>query len=142
MQGLQGPVYTWIARSGVNAGHRFYKCVNRDKGICGYMTSSEEYRAELNADTLATAEDSPHQAASYMHRRARAGESMEEWSRGVVLVRNGPDEHPEWKGHARLSTGGRASSTSSVLIALVAAILVVVVFMLAVLVKIAYLLSR
>ena len=106
------------------------------------MTSSEEYRAELNANTLATAEDSPHQAASYMHRRARAGESMEEWSRGVVLVRNGPDEHPEWKGHARLSTGGRASSTSSVLIALVAAILVVVVFMLAVLVKIAYLLSR
>ncbi|KAM3193618.1 hypothetical protein ACQJBY_070315 [Aegilops geniculata] len=28
---------TWIARRGANAGYRFYTCVNREVGLCGFI---------------------------------------------------------------------------------------------------------
>uniref|UniRef100_A0A8R7UG89 GRF-type domain-containing protein n=1 Tax=Triticum urartu TaxID=4572 RepID=A0A8R7UG89_TRIUA len=43
-----GRIFTWIARVGQNAGVRFYKCVNKDSGICNYMRTKEEYLAELS----------------------------------------------------------------------------------------------
>ncbi|XP_044321660.1 uncharacterized protein [Triticum aestivum] len=52
-----GRVYSWIAPSGVNAGRRMYKCVNKE--ICGYMRSSDEYRAQLIGSQLLADQAAP-----------------------------------------------------------------------------------
>ncbi|EMS59198.1 hypothetical protein TRIUR3_21558 [Triticum urartu] len=79
-----GQVYTWIARSGVNGGHRFYKCVNKDR--CGYMIScdcrlSSCPRAQLLANQLvAYCQVVPAHLplAAYLHRRVIPGEPIEQ----------------------------------------------------------------
>ena len=108
------------------------------------MRSSEEYRAQLSDQIVGDPVAAPQQPAAYTHQRARSGEPMEEWSRGSELARNGRAEQQAWSGHARVNTGGAAAATSCLLVMLVAAILplVVGVFVLAILVKIAYLLRR
>ncbi|XBI33692.1 hypothetical protein VPH35_056986 [Triticum aestivum] len=114
------------------------------RGLCGYMRSSEEYRAQLSDQIVGDPVAAPHQPATYRHRRARSGEPMEEWSHASELARNGRAEQQAWSGHARVNTAGAAAASSSLLVMLVAAILplVVGVFVLALLVKIAYLLRR
>ncbi|KAF7056621.1 hypothetical protein CFC21_064009 [Triticum aestivum] len=82
------------------------------KGLCGYMRSTEEYRAQLSDQIVADPVAAPHQPAAYMHRRARSGEPMEEWRRGCELARNGRVEQQAWSGHARVNTGGAAVATS------------------------------
>ncbi|XP_044368863.1 uncharacterized protein [Triticum aestivum] len=42
-RGNQSPI-SWIARGGANAGHRFYRCSERDGVLCGFMRSKEEYK--------------------------------------------------------------------------------------------------
>ncbi|XP_037430947.1 uncharacterized protein LOC119297155 [Triticum dicoccoides] len=73
-----GRIFTWIARVGQNAGIHFYKCVNKDSGICNYMRTKEKYLAELSFHlgmTQQTGYDSS-QAGSVMNCRVRVVEQQ------------------------------------------------------------------
>ncbi|EMS59804.1 hypothetical protein TRIUR3_23678 [Triticum urartu] len=125
-----GRIFTWIARAGQNAGIRFYKCVNKDSGICNYMRTKEEYIAELSFH-LGTAQQTGYgsnQAGSVMNRRVRVVEQQ----RSVPAV-----------GQAiRVNQAGSSVAALRVLVFLGAAILFVGVLIFLTLLKVASLLSR
>ncbi|XP_044326536.1 uncharacterized protein [Triticum aestivum] len=71
---------TWIAQGGANAGHRFYKCVNREVGLCGFIivifgTDQQPLQAT-------------HQPAPSVHRRARLPDSNQDLNRAFQQARN------------------------------------------------------
>ncbi|XP_044431681.1 uncharacterized protein [Triticum aestivum] len=73
-----GRVFTWIARAGQNAGVRFYKCVNKDAGICNYMRTKAEYLAELSYHMATTQQplQGSSQSGACLNRRARVVEQQ------------------------------------------------------------------
>uniref|UniRef100_A0A452ZXU0 Uncharacterized protein n=1 Tax=Aegilops tauschii subsp. strangulata TaxID=200361 RepID=A0A452ZXU0_AEGTS len=80
--------------------------------ICGYMRSSDEYRAQLiGSELLGDRQAVPvHiQQAAYLHRRAVSGEPGEQWRRGGEVASDVRLEQQPWKGKARASQGGQLS---------------------------------
>ncbi|KAM3350313.1 hypothetical protein ACQJBY_022846 [Aegilops geniculata] len=125
-----GRVFTWIARAGRNAGVHFYKCVNKDAGICNYMRTKEEYLAELSFH-LGTAQQLGHgssQAGSSLNRRVRVVEEQ----RTVPAVAQA----------FRVNQAGSSTAALRVLVFLDAAIMFVGVLIFLALLKVVSLRSR
>uniref|UniRef100_A0A8R7VFT6 GRF-type domain-containing protein n=1 Tax=Triticum urartu TaxID=4572 RepID=A0A8R7VFT6_TRIUA len=127
-------VFTWIAQAGQNAGVRFYKCVNKDSGVCNYMRTKDEYLAELSYH-LGAAQQPVHgssQAGSYLNRRVRVGEQL----------RSAPAVTQVFRARPWVNQGGTSAAALCVLVFLDGAILFVGVLILLELVKVVFLLSR
>ncbi|KAM3352088.1 hypothetical protein ACQJBY_023771 [Aegilops geniculata] len=85
-------VISFVSVSGRDPGSRFYKCVRKEAGMCGFLRSTDTYWKQLAQLSLGhqLQQSSPASTApaSFLHRLVRRDQSFKEAGRTLA-----PDQH-------------------------------------------------